>query len=85
MVPTAYLQLAEMPMTPNGKTDLKNLPEPQLAAGGEYVAPANDTERVFCDIFAGILKLDKVGATDNFFELGGTSLAMRPTCCGIAS
>ena len=76
MVPTAYLQLAEMPMTPNGKTDLKNLPEPQLAAGGEYVAPANDTERVFCDIFAGILKLDKVGATDNFFELGGTSLAV---------
>jgi len=76
MVPTAYLQLAEMPMTPNGKTDLKALPEPQLAVSGEYVAPANETEQIFCDIFAGILQMDKVGATDNFFELGGTSLVV---------
>ena len=76
MVPTAYLQMNEMPMTPNGKTDVKALPEPQLAVSGEYVAPASDTERAFADIFAGILKMDKVGATDNFFELGGTSLAV---------
>ena len=76
MVPTAYLQLAEMPMTPNGKTDLKALPEPQLAVSGAYEAPANDTERSFCDIFAGILQMDRVGATDNFFELGGTSLVV---------
>ena len=76
MVPTAYLQLAEMPMTPNGKTDVKALPEPQLAISGEYVEPANDTEKTFCDIFAGILQMDKVGATDNFFELGGTSLVV---------
>ena len=76
MVPTAYLQLKEMPMTPNGKTDVKALPNPELAGVGEYVAPANDTEQIICDIFAGILKMDKVGATDSFFELGGTSLAV---------
>lgn len=76
MVPTAYLQLAEMPMTPNGKTDIKALPEPQLAISSAYEAPANDTERAFCDIFAGILLMDRVGATDNFFELGGTSLVV---------
>ena len=76
MVPTAYLQLEKMPMTPNGKTDLKALPEPQLAISGEYEAPANDTERTFCDIFAKILLMDRVGATDNFFELGGTSLVV---------
>ena len=76
MVPTAYLQLKEMPMTPNGKTDVKALPEPQLAVSSAYVAPANDTEKAFCDIFAGILQMDKVGATDNFFELGGTSLVV---------
>jgi amino acid adenylation domain-containing protein len=76
MVPTAYLQLDKMPMTPNGKTDIKALPEPELALSGDYVAPANDTERAFCDIFAGILQLDQVGATDNFFELGGTSLVV---------
>ena len=76
MVPTAYLQLDNMPMTPNGKTDVKALPEPQLAVSSAYTAPANDTERTFCDIFAGILQMDKVGATDNFFELGGTSLVV---------
>ena len=76
MVPTAYLQLTEMPMTPNGKTDVKALPEPQLAVTSAYEAPANDTERTFCEIFADILQMDKVGATDNFFELGGTSLVV---------
>ena len=76
MVPTAYLQLEEMPMTPNGKTDVKALPEPQLAVTSAYEEPANDTERTFCDIFAGILQMDRVGATDNFFELGGTSLVV---------
>ena len=76
MVPTAYLQLKEMPMTPNGKTDVKALPEPQLAVSSAYVAPANDTERTLCDIFANILQMDRVGATDNFFELGGTSLVV---------
>ena len=76
MVPTAYLQLAEMPMTPNGKTDVKALPEPQLAVTSAYEEPVNDTERTFCDIFASILQMDKVGATDNFFELGGTSLVV---------
>ena len=76
MVPTAYLQMEKMPITPNGKTDIKALPEPQLAISGDYEAPANDTERAFCDIFANILQMDKVGATDNFFELGGTSLVV---------
>ena len=76
MVPTAYLQLQEMPMTPNGKTDVKALPEPVLAVSSAYEAPADDLERCFCDIFAGILQMDKVGAIDNFFELGGTSLVV---------
>ena len=76
MVPTAYLQLKEMPMTPNGKTDVKALPEPQLAITSAYTAPVNETERIFCDIFANILQMDKIGATDNFFELGGTSLVV---------
>ena len=76
MVPTAYLQLDKMPMTPNGKTDVKALPDPELAITSAYEEPVNDTERTFCDIFAGILQMDKVGATDNFFELGGTSLVV---------
>ena len=76
MVPTAYRQLDMMPMTPNGKTDVKALPEPELAISAAYEEPATDTERTFCQIFADILQMDKVGATDNFFELGGTSLVV---------
>ncbi len=76
MVPTAYLQLPSMPMTPNGKTDIKALPEPELSASSAYEEPANDVERAFCEIFASILQLDRVGAADNFFELGGTSLVV---------
>ncbi|MBQ7203338.1 MAG: amino acid adenylation domain-containing protein [Eubacterium sp.] len=74
MVPTAYLQMNELPMTANGKTDIKHLPEPVPVSLGEYVAPANATEEFFCNSFKKVLKLDKVGATDNFFEIGGTSL-----------
>ena len=76
MVPTAYLQLDAMPMTPNGKTDVKALPEPQLAAAGAYEAPTTDAERKFCEIFANILQMDRVGVNDNFFDLGGTSLVV---------
>ena len=76
MVPTAYLQMEKMPLTPNGKTDVKALPEPELAVSGVYEAPANDTEQTICDIFAKILGLDRVSAIDSFFDLGGTSLVV---------
>ena len=74
MVPTAYLQMNEMPMTANGKTDIKLLPDPVPVSLGEYVAPANATEEFFCESFKKALQLDRVGATDDFFEIGGTSL-----------
>ncbi len=74
MIPTAYLQMNEMPMTANGKTDTKMLPDPVPVSLGEYVAPANKTEEFFCESFRKVLKLDRVGATDDFFEIGGTSL-----------
>ena len=76
MVPTAYLQMNEMPMTANGKTDIKLLPDPVPVSLGEFVAPANATEEFFCESFKKALKLDRVGATDDFFEIGGTSLVV---------
>lgn len=74
MVPTAYLQMEKMPLTPNGKTDVKALPDPEIALSIEYEAPANETERNIAEIFGKILQIEKVGANDNFYELGGTSL-----------
>ena len=72
MVPTVFMQLEKLPQTPNGKTDIKNLPEPELTT--EYVAPENDVEAFFANCFREVLGIDKVGVTDNFFEIGGNSL-----------
>ncbi len=77
MVPTIFVKMEKMPISPNGKTDLKSLPEPVMAER-EYVEPENEIEKFFAVTFADILEHEKVGATDNFFEIGGTSLvAMR--------
>ena len=72
MVPTVFMQIDEMPHTPNGKTDTKKLPEPELEIN--YVAPETKLEKDICEIFSTILDIEKVGAEDNFFEIGGTSL-----------
>ena len=72
MVPTAYMQLDAFPQTANGKTDIRNLPEPELTL--DYVAPENEVEAFFAKSFEEILGIDKVGVTNNFFEIGGTSL-----------
>jgi thioester reductase-like protein len=73
MVPTIFMPLDKLPQTPNGKTDLKALPEPVLKER-IYVPPENIIEKFFAQTFAEILSMPKVGATDNFFDLGGTSL-----------
>ena len=75
MVPAATMQIDLIPLNQNQKVNKRALPAPKIQADDhDYVAPANDTEKLFADIFASVLSLDKVGATDNFFELGGTSL-----------
>ena len=76
MVPGALMQLDEMPLTPNGKIDKNRLPDIQNnAARREYVAPSGPLEAEFCEQFANILGLERVGAADDFFEIGGTSLS----------
>ncbi|WP_295613709.1 non-ribosomal peptide synthetase [uncultured Methanobrevibacter sp.] len=72
MVPTVFMQVDEMPQTPNGKTDIKALPEPKLELN--YVAPETKLEQTICAIYSSILDVEIVGAEDNFFEIGGTSL-----------
>jgi len=73
MVPSYFLQLESMPLTPNGKIDRKSLPEPK-DVGAEYVSPRNATEMILSEIWSEVLKKEKIGVYDNFFELGGHSL-----------
>ena len=66
MIPTVFMQIDEMPQTPNGKTDVKALPEPKLEL--TYVAPKNKLEQTICAIYSSILDIEIVGAEDNFFK-----------------
>lgn len=76
MTPTAWIHLEHMPSLPNGKTDFRALPDPEPLTTRGYVAPATETERKICEIFAIVLGLEKVGVMDSFFDLGGSSLAV---------
>jgi amino acid adenylation domain-containing protein/non-ribosomal peptide synthase protein (TIGR01720 family) len=78
MVPAAFVVLDRIPLSPNGKLDVKALPAPELASGGGFVEPGTPLEEVLAEIWAEVLPVDRVGATDDFFALGGHSLlAMR--------
>jgi amino acid adenylation domain-containing protein len=76
MIPTAFVTLAQFPLTPNGKVDRRALPTPGVTAGEvrEYVAPRTLLEEDIAAIWAEVLRIERVGMHDNFFELGGHSL-----------
>ncbi len=77
MVPNDVVILDAMPLTPNGKIDRKQLPEPHAASKASsaiYEAPRDELQQTIVNVWQDTLKLDKVGVNDNFFDLGGHSL-----------
>ena len=77
MVPSAFVALEALPLTANGKVDLRALPSPeegQAKVEREFVAPRNPAEEKLVGIWTEVLKLERVSVNDNFFELGGHSL-----------
>jgi aspartate racemase len=77
MVPSSFVLLSEMPLTPNGKVDRGALPDPDQSRPeliASYVAPRNQTEETLALMWAEVLKVERVGVEDNFFDLGGHSL-----------
>lgn len=77
MVPTIFMALEVMPLTPNGKVDRKALPKPDASRPeleANYVAPRTPIEQQITDIWTQVLNVKRVGIYDNFFELGGYSL-----------
>ena len=85
MVPSVFVLLDRIPMTPNGKTDRSALPPPIVSdviqlRQADYKAPETPEEKSIADIFEQLLQLDLVGVNDNFFELGGHSLLATQLC-----
>ncbi|WP_122386926.1 non-ribosomal peptide synthetase [Pseudomonas syringae group genomosp. 7] len=76
MVPAAYVRLASLPVTANGKLDRKSLPAPDRdsIASHAYEAPQSAIEIALAGLWAELLQVAQVGRQDNFFELGGHSL-----------
>ena len=77
MVPSAFVVLDALPLTPSGKVDSGKLPEPgqtRTESALEVAGPRTATEELLTRIWADILRIDQVGIYDNFFELGGDSI-----------
>lgn len=75
MIPSAFVVLEQVPLTPNGKINRKALPVPIYEQGeNNYIAPRNEVERILSEIWAEVLGLPRVSVQENFFELGGHSL-----------
>ncbi|HEX4963096.1 MAG TPA: amino acid adenylation domain-containing protein [Thermoanaerobaculia bacterium] len=76
MIPAAFVELASLPLAPNGKVDRQSLAgmAPSPSAKSAYVAPQTATEAALAAIWAEVLEIEKVGTADGFFDLGGHSL-----------
>jgi amino acid adenylation domain-containing protein len=82
MVPTTFVVLERMPLTPSGKLDRGALPAPDadVSASQQYQPPQGESEIMLAGIWAELLRVERVGREDNFFDLGGHSvLAMQVT------
>jgi amino acid adenylation domain-containing protein len=76
MVPSFFVKVERIPLTPNGKIDRKALAAYGVGpdASVDYIAPRNDIEKRIAGLWMEVLKLEKVGIYENFFDLGGTSM-----------
>ena len=76
MVPSVFVRLETLPLTPNNKVDRRALPMPDGIRSVEetFASPLTLFEEVLANIWSEVLRLDSVGIHDNFFELGGHSL-----------
>ena len=76
MIPSHFVFLDRMPLTPNGKLNRALLPDPVIGIKEEETGPAGELEEHLAGLWAKVLGIDKslIGANRSFFELGGNSL-----------
>ncbi len=76
MIPSQFVFLEALPLTPNRKVNRKALPAPEVSEGASvrYAPPRTETERNIVEIWQELLKNPRIGINENFFDLGGHSL-----------
>lgn len=76
MIPSAFVVMTNLPLTPTGKLNRRALPAPDLDAyvSRHYEAPIGETEEVLALVWCELLQMERIGRLDNFFELGGHSM-----------
>ena len=77
MIPACFVELAEMPLTANGKIDrsaLSRMEGVSMETGTTYEAPRNEIEQKLSDIWQAVLGIPEVGIREDFFTLGGDSI-----------
>ena len=75
MVPSSFVIMDALPVTPIGKVDRVALSQTELDQD-PYVAPRNPVEKILADLWVEILGVDRVGINDSFFSLGGHSILL---------
>jgi aryl carrier-like protein len=78
MIPSAWVRLDSLPLSPNGKLDRAALPVPDATqtAKEEFVAPTTPTEVALTKIFGEVLNLERVGVTADLLKLGADSIQL---------
>jgi amino acid adenylation domain-containing protein/thioester reductase-like protein len=74
MQPASIICLHSIPLTLNGKIDLKSLPNPAHEMTLDFIPPQTATEQRLAEIWVKVMGLERVGLNDDFFNLGGHSL-----------
>jgi aryl carrier-like protein len=78
MVPSEWVRMDALPLNPNGKLDKSALPVPDAGLGlqQEFIAPSTPTEATLTQIFAEVLRLERIGITDDLLKLGTDSIQL---------
>ncbi len=77
MIPSAFVMIDSMPLSPSGKVDRRSLPAPgadPISGARRHVPPRNRLDEILVELWQDLLRVETVGIHDNFFELGGDSL-----------
>ncbi len=76
MIPSYFIYMDEIPLTPNGKINRKALPAPDAGrdSGVKHEEPRTDVEKTIVALCKEMFKKDRISVHENFFDMGASSI-----------